>query len=149
MKKYKPASVSKSAFAFCRLGLAISIWISLIFHTKLILIFVFTIFLLSVILKIKKAPMILLYNYTAGKIIRSKEEILNEHAMRFAHIMGSIFSFICIIFLYFGNEKIGWVAVFIFALLKSISAFGFCPASKLYECSTNDSCCAFAKKYVR
>lgn len=149
MKKYKPVSVSKSAFAFCRLSLAILIWLSLIFHSKPILIFVFVVFLLSAIFKIKKAPMILLYSYTINKIIKSKDEILNEHAMRFAHIMGSVFSFICIILLYFVSEKVGWTAVFIFALLKSISAFGFCPASKLYECSTNDSCCAFAKKYVR
>lgn len=149
MKKYKPVSVSASAFTFCRLSLAILIWLSLIFHSKSILIAVFVIFALSAILKIQKAPMILLYSYTINKLIKSKDEILNEHAMRFAHIMGSILSFICIILLYFVSEKVGWTAVFVFALLKSISAFGFCPASKLYECSTNDSCCAFMKKNVR
>ena len=147
MKKYKPVSVSKSAFAFCRLSLATLIWLSLILHSKIILIFVFVIFLLSAIFKIKKAPMILLYSHTINKIIKSRDEILNEHAMRFAHIMGSVFSIICIMLLYFVGEKAGWTAVFIFALLKSISAFGFCPASKLYECATNDSCCAFIKKH--
>lgn len=149
MKKYKPVSVSKSAFAFCRLSLAILIWISLVFHSKLVLIVIFAIFVLSAIFKIKKAPMILFYEKTINKIIKSKDEILNEHAMRFAHIMGSIFSFICLFLLYFISEKVGWIAVFFFAILKSISAFGFCPASKLYECATNDSCCTFIKRHGR
>ncbi|MDD5031660.1 MAG: DUF4395 family protein [Patescibacteria group bacterium] len=147
MKKYKPVAVPKAAFAFCRYSIAILIWLSLIFHLKIILIFVFIIFLLSAILKIQRAPMILFYSYTINKISKSADEILNEHAMRFAHIMGSIFSLICLFLLYFVSEQVGWIAVFIFALLKSISAFGFCPASKLYECATNDSCCAFIKKH--
>ena len=149
MTKYKPVSVSKASFAFCRISLAVLIWLSFVFHSKVTLILVFIVFLLSAILKIEKAPMILLYSYTINKLIKSKDEILNEKAMLFAHTVGSVLSFICIFLLYFVNEKVGWTAVFVFALLKSISAFGFCPASKLYECSTNDSCCAFAKKYVR
>lgn len=149
MKKISPVSIPKASFAFCRYNLAILIWLSFILKIKLILIVVFAIFLLSAIFKIKKAPMILLYSYTINKIIKSKDEILNEYAMRFAHIMGTIFSFICIFLLYFINERAGWVAVFLFALLKSISALGFCPASKLYECATNDSCCAFIKKHDR
>lgn len=149
MKKYKPVSVSKAAFAFCRISLAVLIWLSLIFHSKSILLFVFFIFVLSAILKIKRAPMIYFYSQTIDRIFKSRDEVLNEHAMAFAHKTGSVFSFICLVLLFFVSEKVGWTAVFIFALLKSISAFGFCPASKLYECSTNDSCCAFAKKYVR
>jgi hypothetical protein len=149
MKKYKPVSISKSAFAFCRFSLALLIWLSLIFHSKTILIFVFVIFLLSAILKIKRAPLIILYTQTINRLIKSKDTILDEHAMIFAHIMGSLLSFISLILLYFINEKIGWIVVFLFALLKSVSAFGFCPAAKLYECSTNDHCCAFAKKRVR
>jgi hypothetical protein len=149
MKKYKPVSVPNSAFVFCRLSLAILVWLSLILQNKLILVFVFAIFLLSAALKVKKAPMILLYSYTVNKIIKSKDVILNEHAMRFAHLTGSVLSLICLILLYFVNERAGWIAVFLFALLKSISAFGFCPASKLYECSTSTNCCAFMKKHVR
>jgi hypothetical protein len=149
MKKYRPVSIPKSAFVFCRYSLAILVWLSLFFHAKLILIFVLIIFLLSAVLKIKKAPMILLYGYTVNKIIKSKDVILNEHAMRFAHLTGAVLSLICLILLYFVNEQAGWIAVFIFALLKSISAFGFCPASKLYECSTSTNCCAFLKKHDR
>ena len=147
MKKYKPVAVPKAAFGFCRYSIAILIWLSLILRMEAILIFVFIIFLLSAGLKIKRAPLILFYSYTINKIIKSKEEILNEHAMRFAHVMGSVFSLVCLLLLYFINERAGWTAVFIFAVLKSISAFGFCPASKLYECATGDSCCVFLKKH--
>ncbi len=146
MKKYKPVVIPSAAFAFCRYSMAILIWLSLFLHSKYLLVFVLIIFLLSAIFKIKKSPMILLYSYTVNKIIKSKDEILNEHAMRFAHLAGSFFSLICLLLLFFVNEKAGWIAVFIFALLKTVSVFGFCPASKLYECATNDSCCAFIKK---
>lgn len=146
MKKYKPVSVSTAGFAFCRYTIAVLVWLSLIFQIKWLLVIVFLILAFSAFLKIQKAPMILLYKYTIEKIIKSKDEILNEHAMRFAHIMGTILSVICILFLYFINVNVGWILVFIFAVLKTISAFGVCPASKLYECMGNDSCCAFIKK---
>jgi hypothetical protein len=146
MKKYKPVSVSVAGFAFCRYSVAILIWVSLLLHIKWLLVVVFLILAFSALLKIEKAPMILLYKYTIGKIIKSKEEILNERAMRFAHIMGTILCLICLLFLYCINVNVGWILVFVFAILKTISAFGMCPASKLYECMGNDSCCAFIKK---
>jgi len=146
MTKYKPVSISKASFAFCRYSVAVLVWASLIFQIKWIMVLVFFILALSALLKIQKAPMILLYKYTIGKIIKSKDEILNENAMRFAHTMGTILSFICILFLYFINAYAGWILVLCFAVLKTVSAFGMCPASKLYECMGNKSCCAFAKK---
>ena len=146
MKKYKPVSVSVAGFAFCRYTIAVLVWLSLIFQMKWLLVVVFLILALSALLKIQRAPTILLYKYTIGKIVKSKDEILNEHAMRFAHTMGTVLSLICLLFLYFINANVGWVLVSVFAVLKTISAFGMCPASKLYECMGNDSCCAFMKK---
>lgn len=148
MTKYKPVSISKNAFAFCRYATAILVWSSLIFQIKWLLLAVFLILALSALLKIQKAPMIVFYNFIFGKIIqvKSKEEIINEHAMRFAHTMGAILSFVCLLFLYFINANTGWILVFLFAILKTISAFGMCPASKLYECMGNKDCCAFIKK---
>lgn len=146
MKRYKPVTVSKEGFAFCRLGLTAMVWLSLMFHSKVLLLFVFAMLLLSAALKVQNAPMILLYDHTVGLLRNSKEEILNEGAMRFAHVTGSIFSLACLVLLWFVDERIGWAAVFLFALLKSISAFGFCPASKLYECATGSSCCSILKK---
>lgn len=149
MKTFKLVSVSKGAFAFCRYSAAVLVWLALILQIKSLLVLVFIIFVVSALVKVKRAPLVWLYSQTIERIIHSKEEILNERAMQFAHIMGSVLSFICIFLLYFVSDQAGWVAVFILAILKSISALGFCPASKLYECATNDSCCAFAKKYVR
>jgi len=146
MTKYKPVSVSKAAFAFCRYTVAILVWLSLLLRIEWLLVIVFLILATSALFKIEKAPLILLYKYTINKIIKSKEEILNENAMRFAHTMGTILSLICLLFVYFINAPIGWVLVFVFAILKTISAFGMCPASKLYECMGNKNCCAFIKK---
>jgi hypothetical protein len=147
MKKYKPVAVPKAAFIFCRYSLAVLIWLALLLQAKIILWAVLAIFLLSAVLKIRRAPMILLYSWTINKIIKSKDEILNEQAMVFAHLAGAFLSIVCLLLLYFAGERAGWIAVFLFAILKSVSSFGFCPASKLYECATNSSCCAFIKKH--
>jgi hypothetical protein len=146
MKQYKPVSVSKAAFAFCRLSLAVLIWGAFLFRSESVLVAAFVIFVLSAILKIRTAPMIVLYGWTIGKLIRSEDEVVNEHAMRFAHIIGAVFTAVCILLTTFVGGNAGWYAVLVFALLKSVSAFGFCPASRLYECATGGSCCAFAKK---
>jgi hypothetical protein len=140
------AKVESAGFAFCRWGVMILVWIALIFHIKLLIVLSFFILLLSAIIGIKNAPMIFLYRYTFGKIFKSKYELLNVRAMRFAHILGSLLSLACVILLYFGNENIGWVVVWVFAIMKTISALGFCPASKLYVCMSKGGCCSFSKK---
>lgn len=147
MKTYKPVAVPRAAFIFCRYTVAILIWLSLILRSEPILFAVFIILLLSAILKIRKAPMIWLYSHTINLIMKSKDEILNEHAMRFAHTMGSTLAAVCILLLTFAGERVGWIAVGVFAILKTVSALGFCPASKLYECTTGGTCCAFIKKH--
>ena len=146
MAQYKPVTISKEGFAFCRFGLTALLWLSLIFHSKLLLLVVLAVLLLSAILKVGRAPMIVLYDQTAGRLRRSKEVIVNETAMRFAHFTGAFFALVCLLLLEFASERSGWAAVFIFAIVKSVSAFGFCPASKLYECVTGGSCCAIRKK---
>lgn len=143
----KPVSVPSAAFAFCRYTLALLIWTSLLLHSKPVLIAAFVLFALSAILKVRRAPLILLYSYTVNKVFKSPDEVLNEAAMRFAHIMGASFSLVCLGLLYFAPPAFGWSAVLVFAIMKSISAFGDCPASKLYECVSNGGCCAFTKKH--
>lgn len=146
MTRYKPVTISKEGFAFCRLGLTAILWLSLALHSKLLLLFVFIVLLLSAILKVQRAPMIVLYDQTIGRLRKSKEVIVNEAAMRFAHFTGAFFALVCLLLLQFGNQRIGWAAVFLFAIIKSISALGFCPASKLYECATGGSCCTIRRK---
>jgi len=140
------AAISNGAFVFCRYSVAILVWLGFLLKLKWLILLTFLILLFSAILTVKRAPMILLYNYTLGKIIPSKKETLNIKAMRFAHILGSIFSGVAVIFLYLIHDFTGWVIVGIFVIIKTISAIGFCPASKLYNCMANGSCCAFAKR---
>ena len=146
MTKYKPVSISKAGFAFCRYTIAILVWVSFLLKIKWLLIIVLLILAISAWLRVQRAPLVVLYEYTINKIIKSKEEILNEYAMKFAHTMGTILCLICLVFLYFVDENIGWGIVFLFAILKTISAVGMCPASKLYNCMGNKNCCAFMKK---
>lgn len=146
MTKYKPVSIPRDAFSFCRYSLSILLWLSLFFHEQSLLLLVAVILLLSYLLKIKKAPMIWLYSSTINKFIKSTDQIVNENAMSFAHAMGFILSLTCLGLMAI-NETVGWYAVLAFAVLKSISALGFCPASKLYECLGNGSCCALTKKH--
>lgn len=146
MTQYKPVTISKEGFAFCRFGLTVILWLSLIFHSKLLLLVVLLVLLLSAILKVGRAPMIVLYDQTVGRLRKSQEVVVNESAMRFAHFTGAFFALVCLLLLEFASERSGFAAVFIFAVIKSISAFGFCPASKLYECATGGSCCAVRKK---
>ena len=146
MMPAKPVSVSKGAFAFCRYGVAALIWAALIFRLKPLIVLAFVILAFSAILKVRRAPMIMLYSLTLGKLIRSGEEILDENAMRFAHTIGAVFALVCAVLLYFAPPGYGWAAVLVFAVIKTISAFGFCPASKLFECLSEGGCCAFTRK---
>jgi hypothetical protein len=146
IKTFKPVSVSKAAFAFCRYTVAILVWLAFILKIKWLVVLVSVILALSAMFTIKNAPLILIYSYTIDKIFPSKTEILDAKAMRFAHILGTILSIICIALLYCSNETIGWIFVFVFALLKTVSAFGFCPASKLYGCMISGGCCALTKR---
>lgn len=146
MASYKPVIISKGAFAFCRYGVAIIVWLSLLLHATFLLGFVCGIFLLSAILKVKKAPMILIYDYSLGRIIKSEDVMVNENAIFFAHTAGFIVSFFCLLVVCFSNYAGAWFFVLGFALLKTVSALGFCPASKLYDCALQGNCCVNKKQ---
>ena len=141
---YRPVSVPKAAFFFCRYSIAVFVWLAFILRNPWILALVAVIMFFSALLKIRRAPMIVLYSYTIDKIWKSPREILNENAMKFAHIIAVILSAVCLLGLLI-NPYLGWFLTFCFAILKTISAVGFCPASKLYECAGSDKCCSFAK----
>jgi len=142
----KLVSIRSGEFIFCRYAVAILVWLAIIFSSKEIVLLVFGILLLSAILTVRYAPMILLWRYTFGLVIKTKSEVLNVKAMRFAHLIGATISGVCLLFLYFGNPIVGWVFVGFLAIMKTISAFGFCPASKLYVCMLDGGCCALTKK---
>jgi hypothetical protein len=146
MNVIKPISVSNGAFLFCRISLATLLWISFIFQLKWLLVVIFLIFFFSAIFKIGHAPMILLYTYTIDRIFPSKKVMLDGNAMRFVHSLGTLMAFIALLLLYFSYAALGWGFLFFFAALKTISALGYCPASKLYSCAiSGGSCCSIIK----
>ncbi|MFH0804794.1 MAG: DUF4395 family protein [Patescibacteria group bacterium] len=145
MTKYKPVTIPSAAFAFCRYGTAAMLWIALILQSKLLVATVVAIFLFSYVLKVARAPMIVLYTYTVNLLWRSRDEVVNEHAIRFAHLIGSVLGLLCLFLLYLVNDVVGWVAVGLLAALKSLSALGFCPATKLYDCANGGSCSFLGK----
>jgi len=141
MTSYKPVSIPNAAFIFCRYSIALLVWLSFFLQSKVILAFVCLIFLLSAILKIKRAPMIWLYSVTFNKIKKSAEVMVDENAMCFAHTLGFLLSGICLLLVFLVYSNGVWYAVLGLALLKTVSAIGFCPASKLYDCLLNGNCC--------
>lgn len=146
MKTYRPVSVSNGAFVFCRVGIAALVWVAFLFQVRILLVLVFIFFVASVLLRVKKSPMIFLYEKTIDKLFPAHSIMLDEHAMRFAHGLGALLSAVCLVILFGVSEKAGWIAVGIFAILKTISAMGFCPASKIYTCLASGGCCAISDK---
>ncbi len=135
--------INKYSLKFCKFGVAAMLWIAFILKIKILLGIVFVIFVLSALLKINRAPMILLYNYTAGLLIKSPKVIVNADAMRFVHTLASCFSGICLLLVYL-NLFFAWSAVLIFAIMKTVSSFGFCPGEKIYSC-VKGGCCSVRK----
>jgi hypothetical protein len=148
MKEYRPVEISSGAFNFCKYGIASLLWLSIIVQSKLLVIIAFAILVLSALLKVRRAPLVLLYTFTVDKFIKSKRIILDEQAVRFAHIVGSVFSGAAILFLYYINPLAGWIITGILALLKTSGAMGYCGAMKLYSClnNPNGQCCRVGKK---
>jgi hypothetical protein len=148
MKECKPVSVPNAAFNFCKYTVAIILWVAFFLKLKVMVGIAFLILALSAILKIKKAPLVFLYTHTINKLFKSENVVLDENGMRFAHTMGSVLTFICLILLYFVNDTAGWVMTFIVCLAKTAGALGFCTALKLYGCLNSSTCCSEVKKYV-
>ncbi len=133
-----------NAFRFCKISVAILLWCSFIFKYPSLLIIVFIILFLSALLKIRRAPMIVLYSYTIEKIFPSAEKEVHEKGLRFAHTMGTILSVICLTSVYL-NPVTGWWVVLGFCILKTVSNLGFCPGEALYSCYENGSCSIMKK----
>ena len=137
--------VSRNAFIFCRYSLMLATWLAFFLRSKETLLFVFIILTLSAILKVKRSPFVYFYE-SIERLIAKKQirVLLDEEAMRFAHILGAALSGYCCLLLYTKNPY-SWYFVFGFAIIKTISAVGLCPAAKLYSCMKGGSCCRFLK----
>lgn len=139
-------TVQDNAFIFCRYSIAVMIWLALIFESIWLLVAVLAILALSALVTVRRAPMIWLWTNTLGRIIPSKDVVLDVDAMRFAHSLGSVLALVSVALVWRGNA-IAWWFVAAFGVLKTVSALGFCPASKLYGCVVKEGgCCALTGK---
>jgi hypothetical protein len=136
--------ISKNAFTFCKITITVLAWTAYLLKSKELILTAFLLLLFSAILKIRKAPLIFLYSNTIDKIISSRKTDLDEKGMRFAHTLGSVFSGVCVLLVYL-NLKFAWGIVFVFAVMKTISALGYCPGEKVYSCMKN-GCCSITRK---
>lgn len=144
MKPIQPVMVKNTSFNFCKYGVAVLLWIAFIVQSPLMVGLAALILGSSALLGVQRAPMIVLGNLTISKLIPSDEVMLDVHGMRFAHSLGCILNAASLIAIVY-NPKLGWSLVFMTAILKSVSAVGYCSGLKLYQCMNNDSCCQFAK----
>ena len=139
------AIVQRNAFVFCRYSVAAMVWAALLLHSAWVLGAVFVILALSAALKVQNSPMVWLYTGTLGRRIPSEEVILGVNAMRFAHTMGAVLALVALALIAAGSP-LAWPFVAVFAVLKTTSALGWCPAYKVYGCMAKGGCCALSGK---
>ena len=135
--------VTRNELNFCRIGVAVLVWAAVILHSVALLWLVAAILGLSAILTVPRAPMILAYRYTFGRIWPGDAELVEIKAYRFAHCLGFLMACIALGLTF---TPLGWWFAYVFAVLKSVSAVGYCPATRLYGCMKAGGCCAFSKK---
>jgi hypothetical protein len=105
--------------------------------------------LLSAVLKVQRAPLIVIWNITGEKLYSSPVELLDENAMRFAHGFGFVlFALDTTLLGWHSTALAGWIFLGAIATVKTIGALGFCAASKMYTCATSGGgkCCAFWRR---
>lgn len=148
MKSFIPVNVSNGAFNFCKYTIAALLWASIIMKNTYILWFCFGVLVLSAVLKVKRAPLVVLYSYTIDRLFPSKRIVLEQRSIAFAHTVGAVFSLMGLIFINLENPLAGWILVGVLAFLKTTAAFGFCGAAKLYTClnNPNGQCCRVGKR---
>lgn len=143
---HTPVTIPTHAFTFCRFGSAILVWLALYLGSIQLTFVIALMFFIASIVGVAKSPLVFLYTNTIERLFPSAPELVDASAIRFAHGLATILATICLILLLI-YQPAGFVALFCFAMLKSISALGFCPASKLHGClMSGGTCCAFLKK---
>ncbi len=142
---FTPVTITTGSFAFCRYTVAVLVWLSLVLQNRLLLILVWAIMVLSWLLRVGRAPLIVLYRQTIDRIWPSSPVVVDEKGIRFAHAVGAAFSTLCLVVLYLGSPLAGWILTAVLAILKTSAALGFCSALKLYTCMQGGNCCRVGK----
>ncbi|HEY3329194.1 MAG TPA: DUF4395 family protein [Capsulimonadaceae bacterium] len=148
MSQEKMVAIHKGSFAFCRYSLAALSWLALALQSRPVVVVAAVVMLVSAAVGIERAPMIALWNATGERLRRTPLEALDERAMRFAHSFGfALFTVDAALLAFPATVTAGWVLLAFISVAKTMGALGFCAASKMYTCATNDSgnCCRFWK----
>ncbi len=141
----KPVTVQHGAFIFCRTSLAALLWVAFLARLPGLVVVAAAILAASAALGVGRAPLILLYTRTAGRVWPGGFDVLDERAMRFAHALGMLMTAAAAALILYRPGP-GYVWLFIVAVAKTAGACGFCSGVKLYGCVTNDECCAWIGK---
>jgi protein-S-isoprenylcysteine O-methyltransferase Ste14 len=144
--KSKLEEIDLNALTFCKWASALIIWTAIILGNYYILLIILINFLLSVLFSVKNSPIVLIYTYTFGLVIKKRIGTIDIQDFRFVHLIAFVFCIISIVPLFFGNNLWFWIPAIMFAILKTITALGYCPASKLRSCLLNNGgkCCKFS-----
>jgi hypothetical protein len=142
----KPVAVPSAAFAFCRWTLAITLWAALLLRQPGLVAVTAVVLGVSALLGVGRAPLVVLWKLTLHRVIPTRDAILNEHAMRFAHALGALLAAVTYVFLLLA-PTVGRAGLILLVAVKTIGALGFCPAGKLYECVVGGGgCCGLLGK---
>jgi len=139
--------VRKQSVAFCKYTIAGLLWVTVISGWIPLVYLVLGILMVSAFVGVQRAPLVVLFDVTLAKWIKTEEIYINRYSMRFAHYFGAGFCALILITHYFLAPLVPLVLTAILAILQSIASFGYCSAQKLYECVVcNSNCCRVGKK---
>lgn len=147
---YKPVSVPRNAFRFCRWSMAALIWVGVLLHSQPLVGICAGVMALSALLTVSRAPMVMLYSCTFNRLFPSPMVVLDETGMRMAHSVAAIALTVPLLMVHYGEGNLvatGWRWLFYVALFKTAGALGFCPASRMFTCMLGGgSCCGIFKR---
>lgn len=134
--------VPRSAFAFCRWSLTVLLWAAFLLRLTWPVGVVLAVLAASALLKVHRSPMVQLWTWTVLRLRPARRyAFLDVAAMRFAHGLGALLAAAVLALLVF-RPHAGRILLGFYCGLKTVSAFGFCPASKLFACLRKGGCCA-------
>jgi hypothetical protein len=149
MFTYKPVTISRGGFAFCRYSVAVALWVGVLWRMDWLMSLCAVVMLLSAILTVSRAPMVLLYASTIDRLIPSAKVVVDESGLRFAQSVAAVVIGVPWLLLQFGPvgmQEAVWRFLPVVAVFKTLGALGFCAVSRLYTCAiSGGDCCAFLK----
>lgn len=137
----------KQSLSFCKYTIAGLLWLAVITDSISLVYLVFAILLVSALVGVQKAPLVVLFNLTFARWLKTEEVYINRYSMRFAHFFGAGFCVLILVTHYTLAPLVPLVLTGILAVLQTVASFGYCSAQKLYECVVcNSNCCRVGKK---